>query len=364
MRLAIGLAKKGAGKTSPNPVVGAVIVKNGRVISMGWHKKAGLPHAEAAALSKKNLDAGGYSPIAGAVLYVTLEPCCHYGKTPPCTEAIIRAGIKRVFLGARDPNPLVSGKGIKALKRAGIEVVSGCLEDECRGLNHAFNKFIVSRMPYVTLKLAATLDGKIATSKGESRWITGVASRRYVHRLRARTDAVITSSTAVISDDPEFTVRHATGVNPTRVVLDSAFKTPLGSKVYRRYAGDRDGRLPIVFTTAKAPLRKREKARRLGINVIAVRSTGGGVDLTAVLKALGNMGVTSIMVEGGGVLAASFLKDRLVDRLLWFIAPKILGADGVPSVGELGVKKLSAAAGLKNIKVKKLGVDVLIEGEF
>ncbi|MBI5971134.1 MAG: bifunctional diaminohydroxyphosphoribosylaminopyrimidine deaminase/5-amino-6-(5-phosphoribosylamino)uracil reductase RibD [Deltaproteobacteria bacterium] len=366
MRLAIGLAKKGVGKTSPNPAVGAVIVKDGRVVSKGWHKKAGGAHAEASALSKKTLNAGGYSPLAGAALYVTLEPCRHYGNTPPCTEAIIRAGIKRVFLGTRDPNPLVSGKGIKALKRAGIEVVGGVLERECRGLNPAFNKFIVSKMPHVTLKLAATLDGKIATSKGESRWITGVASRRYVHRLRAITDAVITSGKTVISDDPELTVRHAHGLNPMRVVLDSAFKTPLDSKVFRRYPGDRDGRLPMVFISASAAKKKIEKAKGLGINVAAATKAvgGSGVDLKSVLKTLGNMGVTSVMVEGGGVLTASFLKDRLVDRLFWFVSPKILGADAAASVGELKIKKLGAAIEIKNIKVKKIGNDVLIEGEF
>lgn len=358
MRLAIVLAKKGTGKTSPNPAVGAVIVKNGRVVSRGWHKKAGSPHAEAAALSKTNLDA------AGAVLYVTLEPCCHFGKTPPCTGAIIRAGIKKVFLGTRDPNPLVSGKGVRALKRAGIEVVGGVLGDECRGLNPAFNKFIVSRMPYVTLKLAATLDGRIAASSGESRWITGAAARRRVHGLRAITDAVLTSSSTVIKDNPEFTVRHAKGLNPTRVVLDSAFKVPLDAKVFTRHSADRDGRPPVVFTTGKASKKKIERARRLGINVIAIRSSESGVDLTAVLKSLGNMGITSVMAECGGALAASLLKDRLVDRLLWFVAPKLIGADGTASVGELKIKKLSAAIGLKGMKVERIGADVLIEAEF
>ncbi len=358
MREAIALAKKGAGKTSPNPAVGAVIVKNGRVVSMGWHKKAGTPHAEATALSKKGVD------FRGATLYVTLEPCCHRGKTPPCTEAIIRARIKKVFLGTRDPNPLVSGKGIKALKRAGIEVVAGVLGDECEGLNPAFNKFIVKRLPYVTLKLASTLDGRIATSSGESRWITGAAARRYAHGLRAATDAVMTSSSTVVKDDPELTVRHAAGVNPMRVVLDSTFKTALDARVFARHPADRDGRPPVVFTTAKATRNKVEMARRLGINVVAVRAAGMGVDLRAALKALGKMGITSVIVEGGGSLAASFLKQRLVDRLLWFIAPKLIGGDGVPAVGALGTKRLGAAIGLIGAKVGKIGDDVLVEAEF
>lgn len=357
MRLAIGLAKKGIGRTSPNPAVGAVVVKNGRVVSTGWHKKAGGPHAEASALSQKGVD------FHGASLYVTLEPCCHWGKTPPCTDVIIGSGIKKVFFGARDPNPLVSGKGAKALMRAGIDVVAGVLGDECRALNPAFNKFIVSRIPYVTLKLAATLDGRIATSSSESRWITGPESRRTAHALRAASDAVMAGRTTVERDNPELTVRLARGANPTRVVLDTSFKTPLTSKIFLRHPADRDKRPPVVFTTGAASKVKIAEAKATGIRVEVVRKAGGGADVKDVLKRLGAMGVTSVLVEGGGELSASLLRRGLVDSVCWFVAPKIIGNDGVPAVGFLGVKTPADAICLVNVRYVKTGDCLLVRAD-
>lgn len=350
MRMAINLALRASGLTSPNPAVGAVIVKNGKVVARGYHKKAGGAHAEAEAIGNRDL--------LDATLYVTLEPCCHYGKTPPCTDAILRSGIKTVVVGTKDPNPAVAGKGIKILRRAGIEVITGVLEGECRALNVAYNKYIVKRVPYVTLKLAVSLDGRIATSTGDSRWITGIGARRLVHRMRSLSDAVMVGASTVVKDDPELTVRLVEGKSPVRVVVDSRFKAPLESRVFKKAGG------AIVFVTRDAPRKKIEKALESGIKVVAVPKSRQGVDLKRVVKELGRLQVTSLLVEGGGTLAASLLKSGLVDRVCLFMAPLIIGAEGTGAVAGLGIKKVSGALKLKEVAVKTVGHDILVEGRL
>lgn len=353
MREAIALAKKGVGRTSPNPAVGAVIVKGGKVIGKGFHRKAGLPHAEIEAIASVK------GSLKGAALYVTLEPCCHFGKTPPCTEAVLASGIKKVVIGMKDPNPRVSGKGVKRLSEEGVEVISGVLEDECRALNGPFIKYMRTGVPFVTLKLASTLDGKIATASGESKWITGEASRKLVHKLRVAADAVMVGSGTVIKDDPELNVRHGVkGRNPVKVVLDSTFKIPLTAKVFKN-----GGRL-IVFTSKDASATKIKKATSLGAEVIAVPKKNGALDINRVLKELGRREITSVLVEGGGRLAASLIREQAVDKVMIFIAPMILGADGLPSVAGLGIDKLNKAFRLERTSFRKSGDDILIEGYY
>lgn len=352
MRAALRLAKKGLGRTSPNPAVGSVIVRDNKIIAGGYHKKAGLPHAEIEALKSAK------APVKGATLYVTLEPCCHFGRTPPCTDAILSSGIKRVVIGMTDPNPKVGGKGVRILRSAGIDVISGVLEEECRGINEGYIKYITTRTPFVTLKLASSLDGRIATDSGESRWITGTASRRLVHRMRSVSDAVMAGSGTVLKDDPELTVRLVKGRNPVRVVLDSVFQVPMGARVFSGIDGSRT----IVFTTRSASRDKIKKAEAAGAEVIIVPKSADGVDLKRVLKELGKREITGVLVEGGGRLAASLLKQGLIDKVFLFLAPIFLGKDGVASIGALGIKSLKNAPSLYNMTVKKTGTDILIEG--
>ncbi len=355
MRRALGLARKGSGRTSPNPAVGAVIVRGGQVIAGGWHRRAGLPHAEVEALSKAPAN------LKRAVMYVTLEPCTHFGRTPPCVDAVVRSGIKNVVIGTKDPNPRVSGEGIRRLKAAGIKVTCGVLEDECRALNEAYIKFITTGMPLVTLKLASSLDGRIATAAGESKWITGLAARRLVHKMRSSVDAVVVGSGTVVKDDPELTVRHLKGRDPLRVVLDSRFSVPLSARVLRAGPGLR---APIVFTTRAASARKMAEVRKAGVEAVVVPASRDGVSLKRVLKELGGRGVASVLLEGGGTLAASFIKAGLVDRFSLFMAPVIIGKEGRPSVGGLGLKRLKNAPLLDGATVRRVDKDLLIEGRL
>jgi diaminohydroxyphosphoribosylaminopyrimidine deaminase/5-amino-6-(5-phosphoribosylamino)uracil reductase len=369
MSLALKLARQGLGRTSPNPAVGAVVVKGGKVISRGFHKRAGSPHAEAEALKQLNK-----KELKGATLYVTLEPCCHHGRTPPCTEAVIASGVKSVVVGAQDPNPRVAGKGIRALKAAGITVTTGVLEEDCASINDWYAKYITTGLPYVTLKLASTLDGRIATASGGSRWITGPEARRYVHRMRLKTDAVMVGANTVVKDDPELTVRHVRGKNPLKVVVDSTLRTPMGAKVFLGTAkggakggAEGDGGL-VIFTSmggnggGGASKRKISRARAAGAEVVTLPPTVDGVSVRRVLKKLGEMEVATVLVEGGGRLSASLLKAGLVDAVKIFLSPKILGGDGVPSIGDLGIKRLADAFILKGFSAKRLGGDFLIEG--
>ena len=354
MRIALALAAKGLGRTSPNPAVGAVIVKNGLIIGKGFHKKAGFAHAEITAL-----DSIKKGPVKGGTLYVTLEPCCNWGRTPPCTDAIISSGVKRVVVGAMDPNPKVSGRGLKELASAGIEVITGVLGEECRGLNEWYNKFITKGLPFVTLKLAETLDGRTATRTGESRWITGIEARRRVHRMRSMADAVLVGAGTVMKDDPELTVRHVKGRDPLKVVVDTGFRIPLKAKVFSSGRGG-----IVVITTKDAEKEKIKKAQKLGATVIIVRKQEGKVDLINALRALAALNVVSILVEGGPSLAASLIRERLADKLVLFISPKLIGGDGLPAIGPLGVRRIEDCPVIKKPGIKKLGQDILIEGIF
>lgn len=351
MCLAVRLAKKGLGRTSPNPIVGSVVVKNGKIIGQGYHEKAGLPHAEINALRKAGKKA------KGSTLYVTLEPCAHFGKTPPCVTAIIKAGVKKVVVGSIDPNPKVKGKGIRALEKNKIEVIKDVLRDECLSLNEAYVKYITKKTPFVVLKLATTLDGKIATSTGDSKWITSLESRRYAHRLRSLVDCVMVGSGTVLKDDPGLTVRLIKGKNPARAVLDSSLKVSAGAKVF----ASRRERV-FVFTSAKASRNKVKLLEKKGTEVITVKQSKDGLSVKGVLKELGKRGVTSVLIEGGARLAASALKEGVVDKAIFIIAPRIIGGDGVDCVGKLGIKSIKRGIMLKGIKTMKIGEDFAIEG--
>lgn len=356
MREALRLAKRGIGKTSPNPAVGSCLVRGGKVVAGGWHRKAGLPHAEIEALTVAGKKA------KGSALFVTLEPCCHFGRTPPCTDAIISAGIKKVVVGAPDPNPKVAGKGVAALRAAGIEVVEGVLADECASMNEAYNKYITKGLPLVTLKLASSLDGRIAAPNGESKWITGPRARALVHRMRAQNDAVMVGAHTALKDDPELTVRLARGKNPVRVILDGTLRLPVSSKVFN---GVKEGRARLIlFTSELADEKRLRKAVDSGAEVVRVASNGNGLSLKRVLKELARREITSLLVEGGGHVSASLLKEGLVDRLSVFYGPMVLGSDGLASVGPLGLKGLKYAPRVKNTRVKKVGEDILIEAEI
>ena len=355
MRLAIRLALKGEGLTSPNPMVGSVVVsRGGRELGRGFHERAGQAHAEINALKRAGKKA------KGAILYITLEPCVHHGRTPPCVDSIIEAGIKRVVVGVKDPNPLVAGRGIRKLRRAGIEVVTGVLAAQCERLNEGFNKFITTGMPFVVLKLASTLDGRIATNSGESKWITGTESRLEVHRMRAGVDAVMVGSGTAVKDDPGLNVRGIKGASqPVRVVIDSRFKTPLNAKIFR----GRGGKV-IIYTSKRAGVKKIQEASALGATVVVLPNTKDGVSIKRAMRDLAKRGITSVMIEGGSRLAASALKASVVDRLTLFVAPKLIGGDGLPMIGALKIAKLKSAQELKEMKVRRIGADIMIEGRL
>src|SRR3990172_5117537 len=363
---ALKAAKRGLGRTSPNPAVGAVVVKGSQVIGRGYHRKAGLAHAEIEAM--RGL---GKKDLRGATLFVTLEPCCNWGHTPPCTGAIIGSGIKKVVIGAFDPNPEVSGRGVRILRRAGVEVSTRVIESQCLEIIEWYAKYITTQRPFVILKIASTLDGRIATASGRSRWITGMESRRYVHRLRSMMDAVMVGSSTVRTDDPELSVRLVKGRrNPARVVVDRSFETPFTAKVFAGVGesgggggeGGKGGEGVFVFTTKKAKREKVEEARSLGATVKIIRETASGVSLKGVLRELGRAGITSLLVEGGARLSASILRERLADKVLVFLSPMVLGADSIPSVGPLGTGSLKGALRLKDVRVSRTGEDILVEG--
>jgi diaminohydroxyphosphoribosylaminopyrimidine deaminase/5-amino-6-(5-phosphoribosylamino)uracil reductase len=351
MKRAIRLAKKGAYKTSPNPMVGAVLVKDGKIISEGYHKKAGLPHAEVVAMMKSPY------PVKGSTLYVTLEPCCHRNKrTLPCTDTIISSGIKRVVIAMRDPNPAVSGKGIELLKKHGIEVKEGILEAEAKKLNEFYIKYIMTKMPFVILKIAMTLDGKIATSNGESKWITSEESRKVVHKLRSKVDAILTAYGTVIKDNPSLTARIKGGRNPIRVVIDPELKIPFDYNIYNTP--------PKTISIVKEEFFTDEKKTILsnkGIEIITYNSEK--VDLNWLMKELGKRGIISLMIEGGSSLNAYAIQHNIVDKLLIFIAPKIIGGKkSYPCIGGDFYRRLNEAYELEELSIKKINKDILIEG--
>lgn len=351
MRMALRLARRGG--ASPNPMVGAVIVKDGEVVGRGFHPKAGESHAEVFAL----LDAR--EAARGATLYVNLEPCSHYGRTPPCADAVIAAGIVRVVAAMQDPDPRVSGNGFRKLREAGIDVMVGVLERQAAEMNEAYLKHIATGMPFVTLKMAMTLDGKIASHQGDSRWISGEQSRCVVHKLRARVDAVLIGAGAAIQDDPLLTARHGTvAKQPARVVVDEVAALSLDSRILQEPGGE-----VIVATTCRADPAKIGKLEAAGARILILDEVGGLVDLPALFRELDNMGIINILAEGGGELSASLVNARLVDKVLMFIAPKIIGgrAAKTPVEGE-GTALMSEALPLTDIRVSRCGEDLVVTG--
>ena len=321
MRQALDLAELGRGRVTPNPLVGAVIVKDGQVIGKGWHQKAGTPHAEIHALN----DAGENS--RGATLYVTLEPCCHTGKTPPCTEAIIRAGIKKVFAAMEDPNPLVAGKGFYRLQEAGIEVESGLLNQEARHLNEVFIKNMTDKMPFIAMKTAATLDGKTATKTGDSKWITGCLSRERVHRLRSYYDAIMTGIGTVEKDDPQMTVRLGdSSPQPLRIVID--YNLEINERA--RICDTKDAHTMIITNNQDPD--KAVRLKEIGVELLVLEGKNGLFDLRKLLQMLYERGVMSIFLEAGAGLNAAFLHENLIDKYYVFLAPKLIGGDSAPGI--------------------------------
>jgi diaminohydroxyphosphoribosylaminopyrimidine deaminase / 5-amino-6-(5-phosphoribosylamino)uracil reductase len=353
MRLALRLARRGYGATSPNPMVGAMLVKGGKIIGRGWHRRAGLPHAEVVALH--DAQKRGHNPRS-ATLYVTLEPCCTHGRTPPCTDAIIAAGIKRAVIGATDPNPKHTGKGFKILRHAGIEVVHGVLADECARLNEAFNHWIVHRMPFVTVKVAMTLDGKIATASGESKWITGEKARALGVKLRQGSDAILVGINTILADDSSLTARTKMAKPIHRIVLDSMARTPLSAKV----VSDEFAALTTIVVSKKSP-KNHVADLKSRANVLVAPCRDGKIDLFWLLGKLGSENVTSLLVEGGGEVNASFLLGGFAQRVAFFYAPKILGGrDARKAVAGGGAKNLADAIQLREVEWKKIGEDLLL----
>ena len=353
MQHALMLAQKGVGYVNPNPYVGAVIVKDGKIIGEGWHQKYGEPHAEVNALKSCKED------MTGATLYVTLEPCCHYGKTPPCTKAIMKSGIKKVVVGALDANPLVAGKGVEQLRKKGIEVVTSVLEDECKKLNEVFFHFIEHKTPFVIMKYAMTLDGKIATSSGEARWITGEMARAKVHQDRNRLMGIMVGIGTVLADDPRLTCRLQEGRQPIRIICDTYLQIPLTSKIVETAK-----EIPTIIATCKKDELKHQDLLTKGCEILVVPSKEGHVDLKILMKLLGERGIDSILLEGGGTLNDAMLKERLVHQIQTYIAPKVFGGAKAKSPVEgNGITSIDACYRLKNMTTTCLGEDWLLEGE-
>ncbi len=351
MKTAIELALKGRGYTAPNPMVGAVIVKNDKIIGMGYHKKCGELHAERNALASLSESA------EGAVMYVTLEPCCHYGRTPPCTEAIIESRLSRVVIGSRDPNPLVSGRGAEMLKNAGIAVEQDFMRDECDKINPVFFHYITRGLPYVALKYAMTLDGKTASRTGKSKWITGEAARRHVHKLRGYYSVIMAGIGTVLYDDPMLNCRIDGAHQPTRVIIDSKLRIPLDSQICRTAGSYR-----TIIACADGNTEKAEKLKGLGIEAFSAPGKDGTVDMPSVIKYLAENKLDSVLVEGGGRLNESILREGLVNHVYAYIAPKIMGGESAKTPVEgLGAEAPELAARLKNPQITSLGDDILLE---
>jgi diaminohydroxyphosphoribosylaminopyrimidine deaminase/5-amino-6-(5-phosphoribosylamino)uracil reductase len=352
MKKALALAARGRRWVSPNPMVGAVLVKDGQVIGWGYHKIFGGPHAEVEALKHY-----GSCP-AHATLYVNLEPCCHQGKTPPCTKRILEAGVQRVVVGVLDPNPLVRGKGVQELREHGLEVKVGVLEERCRELNRVFFYWMERSLPWVTLKWAQSLDGRIATRQGDSRWISSEQSRRMAHALRSEHDAVLVGASTVRTDDPSLTVRHIKGRNPLRVILASELNIPLDARVLDKSPGEKP-----CWVACSEPLDQQRAAalEKRGVRLLVCpRGSQGGVELSYLLKEMAREGISSVLVEGGARTITSFLRAGLVQRVVCFVAPVLLG-EGIGVVGDLGLKKVSQAIPLLGWKLRRLGRDLVVD---
>jgi diaminohydroxyphosphoribosylaminopyrimidine deaminase/5-amino-6-(5-phosphoribosylamino)uracil reductase len=329
-----------------------VLVRGGKIVGAGYHRVAGGDHAEIIALKQAGAKA------KGAALYITLEPCSHYGRTPPCVQSLIRAGVKEVVAGMADPNPLVAGRGFARLRRAGVKVRIGLCETECRLLLEAFTKFITRRLPFVTLKLAATLDGKIATVNQDSHWISGPQSRALVHRWRNEMDAVLVGAGTARADDPQLTCRIAGGRNPYRIVLDGRLRLPLSARLFRQ----KDPGKTIIATTVKAPIEKLRAIEALGAQVWRLPARENQLAWKPLLKKLAAHGIVSLLIEGGAAVAASALSERIVDKLQLFYAPKVVGGDGRVMIDALGIKTMAQALKLKKLTVRKSGDDLWVSG--
>ncbi|MBW1720612.1 MAG: bifunctional diaminohydroxyphosphoribosylaminopyrimidine deaminase/5-amino-6-(5-phosphoribosylamino)uracil reductase RibD [Deltaproteobacteria bacterium] len=356
MREALRQARKGLGRTSPNPAVGAVIVRGGRIVSTGYHKRAGAEHAEVVALERL-----GGQARKGDTLYVTLEPCNHHGRTPPCTEAILKSGIRKLVVGMTDPNPTVRGGGCDFLRERGLEVRVGVLEKECRKLNESFIKFVTTGLPFVIAKSALTLDGWTATATGHARWITNEKSRKFVHRLRDRVDGVMVGIGTVLADDPRLTTRlgNRKGKNPARIIVDTHLRIPPDARVLEDIET-----APTILAVGKGvPEGRLEALRDRGVHTIICPLRQGRVDLRGLLVELGKMPVCSLLVEGGATLMGSLIRENLVDKYYIFKAPKILGGDdGVPMASGPGARRMDKAFLLRDIRIRRFGDDVLIRG--
>lgn len=356
MKRALALAARAAGRTSPNPLVGAVVVNNGRIVGEGYHRQAGTPHAEVHALRQ----AGELA--RGATLYVNLEPCSHFGRTPPCCDAIIAAGISRVVTAMVDPNPLVAGRGLSRLADAGIAVECGIMEEPARELNEVFIKFITTGRPFVVMKSAISLDGKTATASGHSFWVTGEEARGQVHRLRNTYDAVMVGIGTVLADNPLLTTRLPAGEegrDPIRVVVDSGLRLPPASRVINP-----DSSAPLlVATTSRAPSDRRRELARLGVEVLVLPEQSGRVSLEHLMAALGERNITGVLLEGGATLNASALEAGLVDKLVVFIAPKLVGGSAAPGmIAGRGCSRMDQAWELKQPVLSQVGSDYMIVG--
>jgi diaminohydroxyphosphoribosylaminopyrimidine deaminase/5-amino-6-(5-phosphoribosylamino)uracil reductase len=355
MQQALDLAEKGRGWTSPNPMVGAVVVKQGQVIGRGYHRRAGGPHAEVHAID----DAG--SQAQGATLYVTLEPCNHFGRTPPCTHKIVAAGIRRVVVAMTDPNPDVAGGGNQYLHDQGLEVTVGVCQAQAKNLNEAFVTWVTTGRPFVILKCAATLDGRIATRTGDSRWVTGPASRRYVHRLRHAVDGIMVGVETVRQDDPSLTTRldDATGVDPTRIILDTHLSMPLNAKVLHLAS-----QAPTwVACGEAAPMDRRSTLEAAGARVIPTKQHRDRIDLPALIEQLGRMGIGSLLIEGGAAVSGAAMAAGIVDKICFFYAPKILGGDdGVPICRGAGPERMQESLAVHDLSVSRFEADVLFQG--
>jgi len=354
MRQVLRLARRGLGLTSPNPVVGAFVVRDGQIIGTGYHKKAGTPHAEIGALSKAGEGA------KGSTLYVNLEPCNHYGRTPPCTKAILGSGIRRVVVGTHDPNPHVTGGGCTFLRSKGVEVKCGVLEEECTRLNEVYVKYVTKGRPFVIVKGALTLDGWIATQTGNSKWITNEKSRKFVHSLRKRVDAIMVGVDTVIADNPLLTpyLMGNSGSDPVRVIADTNLRVPLDSRVF----DSPTSALTIVASGSNVSNTKRKKLEGQGARVIKCQVRDGRIDLADLLDRLAEMSICSVLVEGGASLFGSIIRERLVDKYYIFLAPKILGGDnGVPFIRGPGCDIVKNCVTLKPLMVRRFDDDIMIE---
>lgn len=353
IQLTLEIAKKGKGYVSPNPLVGAILVKDEKIIGAGFHEKYGESHAEINAIKNAR------HSVEGSTLYVNLEPCSHHGKTPPCVDTIIASKIKRVVIGTLDMNPLVCGAGIKKLKQAGIEVKAGVMENECIRLNKFFFKYITKGIPYVTIKTAQTLDARIADKGGESKWITSIMSRKYVHSLRSEYDAVLVGSSTVMKDDPQLTVRLVEGRNPRRIILDTNLRLSLDRRIFR--TNDNQDTIIVTSEQSKNKTRKVKALCDAGIRVMyAKQGNDGRINLNNALHLLAKENISSVLVEGGKKIFSSFIRENLFDEILMFISPKFLG-DGIPVVSHIGIPGVKRALKLKVNSLEMSGDDILAE---